>query len=64
MYENRLVRPILVKQPSTVVLDLIQDTDDPVGTGVVESTGAGSCLRPWLKVAAVGIENQYWTADP
>ena len=56
VYENRIVRPILVKQPSTVVLDLIQNTDDPVGIGVVESTGAESYLHPWLKVAAVGIE--------
>ena len=55
VYENRIVRPILVKQPSTVVLDLIQNTDDPVGIGVMESTGAESCLHPWLKVAVVGI---------
>ena len=63
MYENRIVRPILVKQRSTVVLDLIQNTDDPVGIGVVESTGAEFCLHLWLKVAAVGIRNQYWIAD-
>ncbi|CAN9079500.1 unnamed protein product [Alternaria alternata] len=65
MYENRIVRPILVKQPSTVVLDLIQNTDDPVGIGVVESTGAEFCLHLWLKVAAaVGIGNQYLIANP
>lgn len=55
MFENRIVRPILVKQPSTIVLDLIQNADDPIGIGVVESTGAESCLRPWLKVAVVSI---------
>lgn len=56
VYEKRIVRPILVKQPSTVVLDLIHNADDPSGIGVVESTGAESYLHPWLKVAAVGIE--------
>jgi hypothetical protein len=46
MYENRILRPILVKQPSTVVLDLIQNADDPVGIGVVESTGPNpACIR-------------------
>jgi hypothetical protein len=64
MYKIRIVRPIMAKQPSTVVLDLIRNTDDPVGIGVVESTGAESCLHPRLKVAAVGIGNQYWIADP
>ena len=34
-----------------------------MGIGVVKTTGANSCLHPWLKVAAVGIRNQYWIAD-